>query len=334
MGLPNLSLAIPGPGPLLSRANVLRTADLDVLHEAVSPKGVRFDLHQGVALTANLRIVHRRAFCIADLTYGGSLRAEIRPTDDYYRIDFGIAGRWREAFTRDAAAFGPNLASFAGPWQPQSLVLEETVRRLHLEIRGETVIRRLADLLDCPVDQAPVLPPRLDLTSPAGQTVWRTALFVARELDELGDDPNPLLEAHLEDYLITRLLLTLPHRWSERLADAGAAPAPASIRRAVDYIHAHADAPLTVAEIAAIAGVSTRTLLRHFSTYRGVQPLAFIRQVRLRRAHQDLRAARDGDSVTAILHRWGFGHAGRFASDYRRRYGETPSETLRRASLR
>jgi AraC-like DNA-binding protein len=43
-----------------------------------------------------------------------------------------------------------------------------------------------------------------------------------------------------------------------------------------------------------------------------------------------LNAAPD-EHIAAIAARWGFSHAGRFASDYRRRFGETPLETKRRA---
>jgi len=34
-------------------------------------------------------------------------------------------------------------------------------------------------------------------------------------------------------------------------------------------------------------------------------------------------------TVSAVAHRWGFAHLGRFASAYRARFGESPSVTLR-----
>ena len=36
-------------------------------------------------------------------------------------------------------------------------------------------------------------------------------------------------------------------------------------------------------------------------------------------------------SVTELATRWGFFQLGRFATEYRKRYGECPGDTLRRA---
>lgn len=48
--------------------------------------------------------------------------------------------------------------------------------------------------------------------------------------------------------------------------------------------------------------------------------------------HEDLTG---GDparrhTVAEVAYRWGFAHLGRFAHDYRARYGESPSTTSRR----
>ena len=45
--------------------------------------------------------------------------------------------------------------------------------------------------------------------------------------------------------------------------------------------------------------------------------MAYLRRVRLDRAHRDLQAANPAvDTVTAIAVRWGFTHAGRFSVAY------------------
>jgi AraC-like DNA-binding protein len=58
--------------------------------------------------------------------------------------------------------------------------------------------------------------------------------------------------------------------------------------------------------------------------------MAYLRQVRMARAHEELLAA-DPELTTAsaIARKWGFGHYGRFAAEYARRFCRKPSETLR-----
>jgi transcriptional regulator GlxA family with amidase domain len=86
----------------------------------------------------------------------------------------------------------------------------------------------------------------------------------------------------------------------------------------------------TMADIASEVGLSARALEDGYLRYFRTPPMSYLRQVRLSRAHDDLVSA-DPDLTTATITawRWGFGHYGQFAAEYRRRYGRKPSETLR-----
>ena len=55
--------------------------------------------------------------------------------------------------------------------------------------------------------------------------------------------------------------------------------------------------------------------------------MTYLRQVRLRRVHQALLAARE-ESVGDIAARWGFYNGSSFAKTYKEFFGELPSETL------
>ena len=105
---------------------------------------------------------------------------------------------------------------------------------------------------------------------------------------------------------------------------------PGAIRDAIDIIEAGPHLPLTTSTLALQCHVSVRTLQEGFRRHVGMSPMAYLRQVRLARAHDELVAS-DADVTTAtvIAYNWGFWNYGRFAAAYRRRYGCTPSETLR-----
>jgi transcriptional regulator GlxA family with amidase domain len=58
--------------------------------------------------------------------------------------------------------------------------------------------------------------------------------------------------------------------------------------------------------------------------------MEFVKRVRLGRAWQKLSYPDADTSVSTVAFECGFGNPGHFAVDYRRQFGERPSETLRR----
>lgn len=105
-----------------------------------------------------------------------------------------------------------------------------------------------------------------------------------------------------------------------------------AVRRSTEFIEQAGGRPVTVRELCEVAGVSWRTLDYAFKDHFGVSPKRYLTVLRLNSAHQHLLASGPGERrVDRIGARWGFWHLGRFARDYRRLFGELPSETLQRA---
>lgn len=120
-------------------------------------------------------------------------------------------------------------------------------------------------------------------------------------------------------------------------ADDGEAPkmACAGRRNVVDaakaFMHSHIAEPITVADLCRELGVSRRTLQYSFQEVLGINPVRFLRAMRLNGVRRDLKSeARPTRPVQDIAARWGFWHLGHFVTDYKRMFGELPSETLRR----
>ncbi|HYR16048.1 MAG TPA: helix-turn-helix transcriptional regulator [Mycobacterium sp.] len=73
-----------------------------------------------------------------------------------------------------------------------------------------------------------------------------------------------------------------------------------------------------------------RTLQAGFQRHLSMSPMAYVRVVRLRHAHRDLRSADPThNTVAAIAHRWGLTNLSRFAAAHKTMYGQTPLQTLR-----
>ena len=89
--------------------------------------------------------------------------------------------------------------------------------------------------------------------------------------------------------------------------------------------------PISTPDLAQLCGVPERTLHRHFVAFIGAAPLEHFRRMRLAAAREALLAPCEGAvTVTEVAMRFGFLHLGRFAVEYRERFGETPSATLAR----
>jgi AraC-like DNA-binding protein/tetratricopeptide (TPR) repeat protein len=112
-----------------------------------------------------------------------------------------------------------------------------------------------------------------------------------------------------------------------------APPLPRGVRRALDAMRANVERDWSVFDLAAVAGVSSRTLQRQFRVFLGKAPAAALRDIRFERARRELLQGLPDAKVTDVALRCGFPHGGRFSIEYRRRYGETPSRTLKRQAV-
>jgi transcriptional regulator GlxA family with amidase domain len=102
------------------------------------------------------------------------------------------------------------------------------------------------------------------------------------------------------------------HPYRQALAAPAEPGRPEAVRDAMDMIEAGPHLPLTTSTLAKQCHVSVRTLQEGFQRHLSMSPMAYVRVVRLRRAHRDLRSADPSHStVASIAHRWGFTHLGR-----------------------
>ncbi len=98
---------------------------------------------------------------------------------------------------------------------------------------------------------------------------------------------------------------------------------PYFLKRADRFVADNIAGSFTVAELAAHCGVSWRTLEKAFTDFRGVTPVAHVRNLRLDHAQ---RALDEGSStISEIAARCGFRSSTTFALEYRKRFGVPPS---------
>jgi AraC family ethanolamine operon transcriptional activator len=99
-----------------------------------------------------------------------------------------------------------------------------------------------------------------------------------------------------------------------------------------DYLHAYPDRTMRLSDLCQLTGHSARSISHACQTVMNTSPMRYLKQLRLNQARILLReGSRDRTTVSECAHFAGFSHLGRFSADYRRMFGESPSQTLDRS---
>lgn len=205
---------------------------------------------------------------------------------------------------------------------------------LSVRLSQAAVTRQLSAILGDQVQASLEFAPSLHLTAGHGETLTRYLLLAMADLKRTGPIPWTAITINgFEDFLISKLLLSHPHNYTEALQRAAKPVVPRDVKRALEFMQAQIASPITIADIAEASGIAGRTLFKHFQDFHGISPMQYLRNARFAKAREALTRAEPEESVTEIAMTWGFSHMGRFSVEYRRRFGESPSDSLRRRRI-
>lgn len=248
------------------------------------------------------------------------LRGAIRVSHDGVRFD-AVAGH-------TAAVISPR-ASMALRWSPDlSLTM----------LRVETgALRSFARTLTGRDDTDPRLEPQVSSPDRVAGLHGLSRIIRMTAMQFAGLDHWPTaITTRIREQAMLALLLSQPRFPALMAPDVRRPSACAAVRTAIDVVRSRPMEHFTTVRLAEEVGVSVRTLQVGFRAELDTTPSAYLLDVRLRGARDELLAASPGEGTTVsrIAHRWGFGNVGRFAEQYRRAHGERPSTTLRRGPSR
>lgn len=295
----------------------LHVADEHLAGFAAGMHGVRlrnvsmlyFDLH----VPASIDIPHHGKYFAVHMPMNGSALASHRGTTFEANSICSLVSSPGESLTMQLDTDSPQLV----------IRIEEPVMVAYLtRVMGRSLQHPLA------------FEPEFDLTSEAAMR-WHAAVqlihtevFHAGSLVRRGQGIGAV-----EDLVMSSLLhlqpsnyvaeFTSPHRADKR---------GAVVQAAIDYLDDHLAEHITMSSVADAVHMSVRAVQQGFHEQLGMTPMTYLRERRLERVHEELMDAAPGDgvTVTAVAERWGFHHLGSFGAEYRRRWDESPSQTLRR----
>lgn len=163
-------------------------------------------------------------------------------------------------------------------------------------------------------------------TGPAGPDLLDAVLRMVRLLDHPTD--AEVLAPLIEREILWRLL-TGPH--GAVVAQIGTAGSGlAHVNRTIRWIRENYAEPLRIADLAAMAGMSSSAYHRHFRAVTAMSPLQFQKQIRLQEAR--LLLASKAADVAGVGHLVGYDSPTQFSREYRRMFGAPPGRDAARLS--
>lgn len=248
---------------------------------------------------------------------------------DYYTVFVLLAGRITAAGRFGEAEVGPDEMFVFSPTECLRIHFADTAF-LALKIPRRVLACHYSALTGRPLEGtlafAPVVTNSSD-AAPMRHQMHLAGAAVGRFADKAIATG---LATALQNSLLTTLMMTQPSTHARHLLNPAESAEHDAVRHAAEIMRTEGH-DLTLAQIAARAGLSTRSLQSGFRRVYGMTPSQFHRDARLDRAHRRLQQAdpRAGVTVAEVAQDAGFAHLGRFSAEYRRRFGVLPSTTLR-----
>jgi AraC-like DNA-binding protein len=268
---------------------------------------------------------------VAELIVGSEISIERGQRCNSYRVLVPQAGHAVSVHRGVAVTAGLDTAAVLTPEGHTASHWAADTRMIALRFDRDVVDDALSDAVGRQVTSQIDFTPVMPITCPVTQSWVNMLVLFTKQLFQpdnlLG---QPLVGLPFVDSLVRGFLLATNHPHRDALTGGGEFVAPRTVRTAIEIIEEEAHLPLTLSSIATRSHASVRSLQQGFQRHLDTSPMAYLREVRLRRAHQTLLES-DPSTVTvaSVAHRWGFTNLGRFASEHAKRYGEAPSVTLR-----
>jgi len=313
-----------------------RSTDVDEIHEAVSGLICEHQMELGSS-TSGLDYSHRllrgEKVSVAQMTYGGTVHVRTRELSPYIIVTMPISGSTSYCCGEESGLATSTQGFLPKPDKEFAFGWNADCESLAIRIERHAIEQRLEELLGRPLMQTLDFDLEMPVITESG-ALWLSAVRDhIHYMEQRPNDPNGkwLLPEH-EKLLLTTLLYTQPHNHSKMLRTSGD-EAPQHVKIAEKYIEENAEKNINSNDLVILTGISEGALWRAFKRFRGCSPIQYLRFIRMKKTRLELLNPNIEGNVTEIAMRWGFYHLGRFALAYKKHFGESPSDTLKRRGI-
>jgi AraC-like DNA-binding protein len=307
----------------------------DWMASICGPHGLQVSTPRALQFHHSGTVMRSMASTLGYVEYGTDVTVSVRNDAplNCYSVSLPLTGQQELAARGRLWLSDQDRGLVLSPHEAQDLAIAGNCRKIIVSIPRPALCQVLEGLLQRPLDAVLTFEPEMSAADGDQAAWWRMVKFLLAEMGQAGPLLNhQQMAGNLEQALIKGLLLSQTHNYSQALAETTRPLCPHYLLRAKKFIHDNAREDIALEDIERAAGVSRYKLFDGFKQHFGHAPMAYLKMHRLEAVRRDILADRAERNVSSIAMNWGFSHLGRFSNDYKQLFGETPSQTLKRAA--
>ncbi|MFK7994555.1 MAG: AraC family transcriptional regulator [Granulosicoccus sp.] len=321
------------PG-ILTQHSVLKTNDLKMARYCVSQNFCdhKLDIDDGgKALSLVYNHAAGKHVSVNYLHYGANVAIDPGMLESFFLLQIPLSGQSHVQHRGESVDANVDTATVLNPDRPTKMRWSDNCRMLLLQIDKTYMDEVALDITGTPLPGPVRFRTSVNLTSHNGSMLKRRIMSCVNGIEHgqlfQGNNANGSQDLQVEFELTHSLLMLQESNVSHIIEKPNLDATTHSLQMAVDYIHAHFHESITMKNIASNANVCVRALQKGFRVRYGLTPMRYLKNVRLDHARYQLMTRSNTPSVTTVAHNAGFTHLGRFAQEYKERFGLSPKRT-------
>ena len=287
----------------------------------------QFDVLSSEALNTQLYGFSFGQLAVYDLSYSAPVEINFKNSSDFYLFRFTLEGHCQVEYGHHAYDQYPGLLTVSHPLTENRVITDLGCRNIILKIGREVMDSVLNKMLGYTAQEPLRFESGISCTTEGRLSIIETLDYLCHAYTNIEQWWQ--VSDSFTQYFIELILMKVPHNYSHKINAEKFRLLPSYMKKAVRFIESSLTQSMSLNDIADNSGVSIRTLQKGFNLYFNQAPLAYIRDLRLNRIHQELLHAELHDTVTDILLKNGVKSLGHFTALYKKRFGCVPSETLK-----